>query len=173
MYHNTTQVLGDNWRIIHDPDDRGREQAWQNGIPSEGARDCTVPGFAHQSFPYDYGIFWYERRFSLQLVPDDDHVILLRVGAADFLCETYVNGVRIGLHRGPEDPFSYDITSALNPGGENLLVFRVSKPYAENVDGYVFVNSERSLMTGDFVTVKITGSSQYDLIGEIEDEFTE
>ena len=138
MYHNTTQVLGDNWRIIHDPDDRGREQAWQNGIPSEGARDCTVPGFAHQSFPYDYGIFWYERRFSLQLVPDDDHVILLRVGAADFLCETYVNGVRIGLHRGPEDPFSYDITSALNPGGENLLVFRVSKPYAEDVDGYVF-----------------------------------
>ena len=44
---------------------------------------------------------------------------------------------------------------------------------APNVDGYVFVNTQRSLMTGDFVTVKITGSSQYDLIGEIEDEFTE
>ena len=44
---------------------------------------------------------------------------------------------------------------------------------APNVDGYVFVNANRSLMTGDFVTVKITGSSQYDLIGEIEDEFTE
>ena len=44
---------------------------------------------------------------------------------------------------------------------------------APNVDGYVFVKADRSLMTGDFVTVKITGSSQYDLIGEIEDEFTE
>ena len=44
---------------------------------------------------------------------------------------------------------------------------------APNVDGYVFVKADRSLMTGDFVTVKITGSSQYDLIGEIDDEFTE
>ena len=43
---------------------------------------------------------------------------------------------------------------------------------APNVDGYVFVNADRGLMTGDFVIVKITGSSQYDLIGEIEDEFT-
>ena len=43
---------------------------------------------------------------------------------------------------------------------------------APNVDGYVFVKADRSLMTGDFVTVKITGSSQYDLIGEIDDEFT-
>lgn len=43
---------------------------------------------------------------------------------------------------------------------------------APNVDGYVFVNADRSLMTGDFVTVKITGSSEYDLIGEIDDEFT-
>lgn len=43
---------------------------------------------------------------------------------------------------------------------------------APNVDGYVFVNSDRSLMTGDFVSVEITGSSQYDLIGELKDEFT-
>lgn len=43
---------------------------------------------------------------------------------------------------------------------------------APNVDGYVFVNADRSLMTGDFVPVKITGSSEYDLIGEIDDEFT-
>jgi ribosomal protein S12 methylthiotransferase len=29
------------------------------------------------------------------------------------------------------------------------------------------------MMTGDFVKVKITGSYEYDLIGEIEDELTE
>lgn len=43
---------------------------------------------------------------------------------------------------------------------------------APNIDGYVFVRTERQLMTGDFVAVKITGSYEYDLIGEIEDEFT-
>ena len=36
-----------------------------------------------------------------------------------------------------------------------------------NVDGLVFVQTSRELMTGDFVKVKITGSYEYDLIGEI------
>lgn len=43
---------------------------------------------------------------------------------------------------------------------------------APNVDGLVFVQTGRELMTGDFVRVRITGSHEYDLIGEIEDEFT-
>ena len=44
---------------------------------------------------------------------------------------------------------------------------------APNVDGYAFVHADRELMTGDFVTIKITESMEYDLIGELEDEFTE
>ena len=38
---------------------------------------------------------------------------------------------------------------------------------APNVDGLVFVQTSRELMTGDFVKVKITGSYEYDLIGAI------
>lgn len=38
---------------------------------------------------------------------------------------------------------------------------------APNVDGYVFVNTDRNLMSGDFVQVKIIGSYEYDLIGEV------
>lgn len=44
---------------------------------------------------------------------------------------------------------------------------------APNVDGYLFVNTEKELMTGDFVKVRVTGSFEYDLIGELENEFTE
>lgn len=55
---------------------------------------------------------------------------------------------------------------------ENAYVGRSYKD-APNVDGYVFVNTHRELMTGDFVPVKITGSYEYDLIGEIDDEFTQ
>ena len=43
---------------------------------------------------------------------------------------------------------------------------------APNVDGYVFVNTDEELVSGDFVHVKITGALEYDLIGEIDDEFT-
>ena len=44
---------------------------------------------------------------------------------------------------------------------------------APNVDGYVFVNTREELMSGDFVRVRITGALEYDLIGEMDDEFTE
>lgn len=36
-----------------------------------------------------------------------------------------------------------------------------------NIDGYVFIHTDEALMTGDFVKVKITASSDYDLIGEL------
>lgn len=38
---------------------------------------------------------------------------------------------------------------------------------APSVDGYLFINTARELMTGDFVRVHITGSYEYDLIGEL------
>lgn len=55
---------------------------------------------------------------------------------------------------------------------ENAYVARSYKD-APNVDGFVFIQTSRDLMTGDFLRVKITGSYEYDLIGEIENEFTE
>lgn len=55
---------------------------------------------------------------------------------------------------------------------ENAYAARSYKD-APNVDGLVFVQTSRELMTGDFVPVCITGSYEYDLIGEIDDEFTE
>lgn len=38
---------------------------------------------------------------------------------------------------------------------------------APGIDGYVFIQTGEVLMTGDFVRVKITGASDYDLIGEL------
>lgn len=55
---------------------------------------------------------------------------------------------------------------------EDAYVARTYKD-APDVDGFLFVNTDRELMTGDFVKVRITGSYEYDLIGELEDEFTE
>ena len=52
---------------------------------------------------------------------------------------------------------------------ENAYVARTYKD-APNVDGFLFVNTERELMTGDFVRVRVTASYEYDLIGELEDE---
>ena len=48
---------------------------------------------------------------------------------------------------------------------DDIYVARSYKD-APGVDGYVFFESMRSYMSGDFVEVTITGSNEYDLIGE-------
>jgi len=48
---------------------------------------------------------------------------------------------------------------------ENVYIGRTYMD-VPGVDGYVFVNTEREYMSGDFCDVLITGSSEYDLIGD-------
>ncbi|MBE5848077.1 MAG: 30S ribosomal protein S12 methylthiotransferase RimO [Lachnospiraceae bacterium] len=55
---------------------------------------------------------------------------------------------------------------------EDVYIARTYRD-APNVDGFVFIHTHASLMTGDFVKVKVTGSNDYDLIGEIFDEYSE
>ena len=55
---------------------------------------------------------------------------------------------------------------------ENAYVGRTYMD-SPNVDGLIFVNTGYSLMSGDFARVRVTGALDYDLIGEVEDEFTE
>lgn len=69
--------------------------------------------------------------------------------------------------------------------GEELLVMIEGKVSGESayigrtygdapkVDGYIFVQTGELLMTGDFARVRVTGALEYDLIGELANEFTE
>lgn len=54
---------------------------------------------------------------------------------------------------------------------ENVYVGRTYKD-APNVDGFIFINCNYELMSGEFVNVKITEAKEYDVVGEIDDEFT-
>lgn len=49
---------------------------------------------------------------------------------------------------------------------ENAYIGRTYRD-APNVDGYIFIQTEEELMTGDIVKVKVTGAYEYDLVGEI------
>ena len=56
--------------------------------------------------------------------------------------------------------------------GENVYLARTYKD-APGVDGVLFIETQRELMTGDLVKVKITGSREYDLIGGLYYESAE
>ena len=49
---------------------------------------------------------------------------------------------------------------------ENAYVGRTYMD-APGVDGYIFLNTDETLMSGDFAKVRVTGAAEYDLIGEL------
>ena len=49
---------------------------------------------------------------------------------------------------------------------ENAYIARTYMD-APGIDGYLFINTDETLVTGDFARVKVTGALEYDLIGEI------
>lgn len=55
---------------------------------------------------------------------------------------------------------------------EDVYVARTYKD-APDVDGFLFVHTNRELMSGEFLQVRITGSNEYDLMGELDDESAE
>jgi len=69
---------------------------------------------------------WYHRTF--RATTSFSGRVLLHFGAVDWDTEVFVNGRSVGSHRGGYDPFTFDITDALRPTGDQELVVSVWDP---------------------------------------------
>lgn len=54
--------------------------------------------------------------------------VLLHFGAVDWKADVWVNGIKVGSHTGGFTSFSFDITGALQPKGDNTLLVKVWDP---------------------------------------------
>ena len=70
---------------------------------------------------------WYRRTFTVPNGWSGKHV-LLHFGAVDWDTSVWVNGKKVGTHRGGYDPFEFDITEGLRTSGEQELVVGVHDP---------------------------------------------
>ena len=70
---------------------------------------------------------WYHRTFLAPRTPKGGH-LLLNFGAVDWDATIYLNGIRLGEHRGGYDPFSFDVTPLLRGSGDQQLVVSVWDP---------------------------------------------
>ena len=83
---------------------------------------------------------WYRRTFELPetwrlgLHGGPSHRMLLHFGGADWEAVCWVNGQKVGTHRGGYAPFCFDITDALIRGNEQEIVVRVWDP----IDGFKY-----------------------------------
>ncbi|NQT53455.1 hypothetical protein HQ576_15460, partial [bacterium] len=72
---------------------------------------------------------WYHRTFTVPAAWKGQRV-LLHFGAVDWEATAFVNGKQVGSHKGGYGAFSFDITDALKPG-DNALVLRVFDPTSD------------------------------------------
>lgn len=71
--------------------------------------------------------FWYWRSFEIPSAWAGQRV-LLHFGAVDWECKVFVNEQSFETHQGGYDPFTFDITDALTPRGEQRLIVGVFDP---------------------------------------------
>lgn len=72
---------------------------------------------------YYEGTIWYKRGFDF-VKTDPKNRVFLYFGAANYLAEVYLNGVKLGVHEGGFTPFNFEITSMLKED-DNFLIVKV------------------------------------------------
>jgi hypothetical protein len=131
------QNLNGVWRFRFDQDDVGIQQAWYEGqlpFPLE----ITVPfpwGSKLSGVEDEADIGWYTRSI---VVPSDweGERVFLVVGASDWHTTVWLDGVKLGEHRGGYTPFSMDLTEQVRFGEEQQLVIRVDDtPHKFKLEG--------------------------------------
>lgn len=154
----TTSLNGD-WQYIIDPYETGfydyrykeREPSdndayWNPDIPLNKAHrkeygyidkyTIKVPGdWNHQrpEFLYYEGTVWYKKTFNFTKTKASDKV-LLYFGAANYRTDVYLNGRKLGQHKGGFTPFNFEIPDSLLHPENNFLVVKVdNKRYADEV----------------------------------------
>lgn len=133
-YAGVYPLDGTDWLLKVDESNRGREMRWAMQ-PTSDAKPTKVPWVIQDAFPDYHGVAWYWREFQAPANVHRQGRYLLRFQAVDYLGEVWVNGLRVGVHEGGEEPFVLDVTDAIKPTHTNLLAVRVLNPTHELIDG--------------------------------------
>lgn len=84
-----------------------------------------VPGDWNSQDPkllYYEGTIWYKKSF--KLTPTAGKRYFLYFGAINYEAHIYLNGKKLGMHRGGFTPIQYEITDRLSASGDNFVVVK-------------------------------------------------
>ncbi len=125
MARDRWQNLNGLWNYAILPAAEARPEKWDGEILVPFAAESALSGVMRR-----VGVenkLWYRRTFE---VPTDwaGEKVLLHFGAVDWETMVWVNGKEVGTHRGGYDPFTFDVTAALNKAGKQEVVVGVWDP---------------------------------------------
>ncbi len=75
---------------------------------------------------YEDGV-WYRKKFTISAA-DSGKFVKLMFYSVNYVADVWLNDVYLGHHEGGYTPFAFDVSSALNYNGNNLLAVRVDNP---------------------------------------------
>ncbi len=105
--------------------DDTRPVEWNGEILVPFAIESSLSGVGKSVQPDQ--TLWYHRQFETPQLNAGER-LLLHFGAVDWETTVWINGQRVGEHRGCFDPFSFDITDALTKGDSQQITIRVWDP---------------------------------------------
>jgi glycosyl hydrolase family 2 len=126
------QMVRDDWQNLNGLWDYAvvssiapQPQKWDGKILVPFAIESALSGVKKPVTPQER--LWYRRSFTVPAGWTGQR-LLLHFGAVDWQAEVYVNGFRVGEHRGGYTPFSFDVTDYLTGAGDQELVVSVWDP---------------------------------------------
>ncbi|AHJ98424.1 glycoside hydrolase family 2 protein [Hymenobacter swuensis] len=160
MPGRTVLSLNGSWNYIIDPYENGfydyRREAfdqsktgkggyYDNAKPSskqetelieydfDKSQAMQIPGDWNSQRPellYYEGTIWYKKNFNLMPKPGKRY--FLYFGAINYESHIYLNGKKLGMHKGGFTPIQYDITDQLASTGENFVVVKADNTRRPN-----------------------------------------
>jgi beta-galactosidase/beta-glucuronidase len=117
--------LSGTWEFGFDQHDAGIREAWfdkklPDAVEVPYAIESEASGLTAQKIP---PLFWYAREFRRNELPPGTRFFLC-FGAVDYAADVWVNGRRVGGHRGGYTPFSFEITDFIDD--TNRISLRVA-----------------------------------------------
>src|SRR5438067_400664 len=145
-----TTSLNGKWQYIIDPYETGfydyryqeknendREAYWNSDVPQNktdrkehGYSDkyvLNVPGDWNSQAPkflYYEGTVWNKRSFDFEKLNPSERVFLY-FGAVNYRADVYLNGKKLGMHKGGFTPFNFEVPVSLLRSKNNFLVVKV------------------------------------------------
>jgi beta-galactosidase/beta-glucuronidase len=120
------EELDGSWGFAFDDGEAGIVEHWQrredvfdHAIQVPFPFESPASGIADTGF---HPVVWYRRAVTASARPG--HRLLLHFGAVDYRAHVWVNGRAVAYHEGGHTPFTADITLALDPSGEQVIVVR-------------------------------------------------
>jgi hypothetical protein len=125
MVRKEWQNLNGLWDYAVTAKDAAQPTKWDGNILVPFPIESALSGVMKRV--YETNRIWYHRTFE---VPKSwkGRRVLLHFGAVDWETTVWVNGKELGSHRGGYDAFSFDITDALKPQGDQELIVAVWDP---------------------------------------------